>query len=343
MNFASDNTAGVSPEVLEAIVQANNTGSALPYGNDDLTAKIQNRFNDFFECETTSFLVPTGTAANALALSALTPSYGSIYCHRDAHINCDECGAPEFYTAGAKLVTLHGPHGKLHSGELETALGATSESVHHNPLAAISISQASEAGTIYGLGEIHQISEVAKENGLYLHMDGARFANALCTLGCSPADMTWKSGVDVLCFGGTKNGAMSAEAVIFFNQELAQSFGYKRKRGGHLFSKMRYLSAQWDAYLTNDLWFKNASHANNMAQMLKSGLENLPGAELYYQVEANEVFISMPENVLKVLENAGYVFYRWHDAASPVIRLVTSFETKEEDVKSFIETARAAS
>ncbi len=225
MNFASDNTASVSPEILDAISQANQ-GAAMPYGHDLLTEKVQARFNEIFDCETTAFLVATGTAANSIALSAISSSYGSIYCHRDSHINCDECGAPEFYTGGAKLVTLPGAHGKLHPGELEAALAATSDAVHHTQPAAISLSQASEAGTIYGLGEIHQISEVAREHGMYLHMDGARFTNALCTAGCSPADMTWKAGVDVLSFGATKNGAMCAEAIIFFNQDLAKEAGF---------------------------------------------------------------------------------------------------------------------
>jgi len=341
MNFCSDNTSGVSPEILEALSKAND-GTVMPYGNDDLTAKVQARFNDIFECETTAFLVPTGTAANSLALSALSPSYGSIYCHRDSHINCDECGAPEFYTGGAKLITLPGAHGKLHPGELETALSATSDAVHHNQPAALSISQASEAGTVYGPAEIHHLSEVAKEFGLYMHMDGARFTNALCTLGCSPADLTWKAGVDVLCFGATKNGAMSAEAVIFFNQNLAREIAYRRKRGGHLFSKMRYLAAQWDAYLSNELWLRNASHANAMAKKLKSGLETIVGSELYYQVEANEIFITLPEASLKAIEAAGYAFYRWQDANSPLIRLVTSFDTKEKDVDGFIKAAKSA-
>jgi len=339
MNFASDNTAGVSPEIIEALARAND-GAAMPYGNDVLTDKVQARFNEIFECETTAFLVATGTAANAIALTALSPSYGSIYCHRDSHINCDECGAPEFYTGGAKLVTLPGAHGKLHHGELDAALSATSDSIHHTQPAAISLSQASEAGTIYGLGEIRQIGELAKENGLYVHMDGARFTNALITLGCSPAEMTWKAGVDVLSFGATKNGAMCAEAIIFFNNDLAKEAGYKRKRGGHLFSKMRYLAAQWEAYLDNDLWLKNARHANDMARRLKEGLQTIPGAELYYQVEANEMFITLPEVSLQNLEQAGYGFYRWLDPNSPLIRLVTSFNTKVEDVDGFIKTAK---
>ncbi len=339
MNFASDNTAGVSPEILEALCAANDE-CAMPYGNDAMTEKVQNRFNDLFDCETHVLLVPTGTAANAIALAALSPPHGSIYCHRDSHINCDECGAPEFFTGGAKLVTLPGPNGKLHAGELDSALAATSFAVHHTQPAAISISQASEAGTIYGLGEIHQIGDVAKEYNLHLHMDGARFTNALCTIGCSPAEMTWKAGVDVLSFGATKNGAMSAEAIIFFNTALAKDVSFKRKRGGHLFSKMRYLAAQWDAFLSNDLWLKNARHANAMAQKLKEGLGSIPGSELYYPVEANEIFISLPQESLEKLEKAGYGFYRWQDPTSPLIRLVTAFNTKESDVDGFINTAR---
>jgi len=338
MNFCSDNTAGVSPEIIDALAKAN-VDTAMPYGADALTKKVEQRFNDLFECETSVYLVTTGTAANALALGAISPSYGSIYCHKDAHINCDECGAPEFYTSGAKLVTLPGPNGKLHQGEVEAALSATDDAVHHTQPAAISISQASEAGTVYGPGEIHHLSHVAKEYGLYLHMDGARFANALNTLGCSPADMTWKAGVDVLSFGSTKNGTMNAEAVIFFNDKIGKSIGYKRKRAGQLQSKMRFTAAQWDAYLENDLWLKNAAHANAMAQKMVKGLEGITGSELYYPVEANEIFISMPEPILQKLESAGYTFYRWHDAHCPVIRLVTSFNTNEKDVDGFIQTA----
>lgn len=339
MNFCSDNTSGVSPEILESLSKAN-TANAMPYGNDDLTARVEKHFNDIFECETTAFLVPTGTAANALALSAISPSYGSIYCHRDSHINCDECGAPEFYTGGAKLITLPGSHGKIHPGELETTLAATSDAVHHTQPAALSVSQASEAGTVYGPAEIHHLSEICKAYGLFFHMDGARFSNALCTTGCSPADLTWKAGVDILCFGATKNGAMNAEAVIFFNKALAKETGFRRKRGGHLFSKMRFLAAQWDAFLSNDLWLKNAQHANEMAQRLKAGLETIPGSELYFPVEANEIFISLPEETLQNIEKAGYRFYRWQDPASPLIRLVTSFDTNSEDVDGFIAAAK---
>ena len=340
MNFCSDNTSGVSPEILDAIASVS-SGQVMPYGNDELTKKVQKRFDDLFECQTTAFLVPTGTAANALALTAISPSYGSIYCHRDSHINCDECGAPEFYTGGAKLVTLPGAHGKLHPGELETALAATSDAVHHVQPAGLSISQASEAGTIYGPGEIHHLSQICKEYGLYFHMDGARFSNALSTAGCNPADITWKAGIDVLSFGATKNGAMNAEAVIFFNRTLAKETPFMRKRAGHLFSKMRFLAAQWDAFLNNDLWLKNARHANDMAVRLKEGLETIPGSELYYTVEANEIFISLPEAILQKIEAAGYEFYRWQDPASPLIRLVTSFDTSVADVDGLIQAAKA--
>lgn len=339
MNFCSDNTSTISPEILEAI-QRENAKPAMPYGADDLSAKIQSQFNDLFECETTAFLVPTGTASNSLALAALSPSYGSIYCHRDAHINCDECGAPEFYTGGAKLITLPGPNGKVHPGELETALAATSDAVHHNQPAALSISQASEAGTVYGPSELHHLSEIAKQYGLYFHMDGARFSNAISTVGCSPAELTWKAGIDVLSFGATKNGAMAAEAVIFFNRNLGKEVGYRRKRAGHLFSKMRFIAAQWDGFLHDDLWLKNANHANAMATKLKEGLLSLPSAELYHPVEANEVFVALPEHVIQGLEKTGFAFYRWQDPTSPVIRLVTSFNTNVADVDQFIQTAK---
>lgn len=340
MNFASDNVTGASPEILAALNAASD-GAVMSYGQDEYTQRLENQFNELFETEVTIFPVATGSAANALALSVMTPPFGAIYCHRESHINVDECGAPEFYTGGAKLITLLGSDGKIHSADLAAVLASSGAGVvHHVQPAAVSITQATEAGTVYSLDEIHAIAEVTRSHDLYLHVDGARFANAVVSLGCSPADVTWRAGVDVLCFGATKNGAMAAEAVVFFNQTLAKTFGYRRKRGGHLFSKMRFLSAQLEAYLKDDLWVRNADHANQMARKLAQGLVGLPGVKLCYPVEANEIFIELPEAVIQGLLADGFYFYRWGGQDSTTIRLVTAFNTKEIDVTDFIEAAQ---
>lgn len=336
MNFCSDNVTGIAPEILSALIAAN-TGAAMPYGNDELTQRLTEQLAELFETEVEVFPVATGSAANALALSVLSPSYGAIYCHRDAHINVDECGAPEFYSGGAKLVTLPGRHGKLSADGLDVALKQGGLGVvHHVQPAAVSITQATEAGTLYRLAEVQAIAQVTHAHGLLLHMDGARFANAIVSLGCSPAEVTWRSGVDVLSFGATKNGALAAEAVIFFKSGYADEFGYRRKRGGHLFSKMRFLSAQLEAYLKDDLWLKNAAHANQMAQVLATGLTTLPGVRLCHPVEANELFVALPEPVIDGLLANGFQFYRWDEREGPVIRLVTAFSTAEADVQAFL-------
>lgn len=340
INLASDNVTGVAPEIMAALNAANES-SATPYGQDKYTQDLEARFNELFETEVTVFPVATGSAANALALSVMTPPFGAIYCHAESHINVDECGAPEFYTGGAKLVTLPSLDGKIHATDLEAVLVRSGAGVvHHVQPAAVSITQATEAGTVYTPEQIDAISEVAKSHNLYLHVDGARFANAVASLDCSPADLTWRVGVDVLCFGATKNGAMAAEAVVFFNHALAQTFGYRRKRSGHLFSKMRFLSAQLLAYINNDLWLKNASHANRMARILAQGLVELPGVKLCYPVEANEIFIQLPQDVISNLLADGFYFYRWGEDNCTTVRLVTAFNTSEVDVGAFIHAAQ---
>jgi threonine aldolase len=340
MNFASDNVTGVSPEILAALNAASD-GAVMSYGQDEYTQRLENQFNELFETDVKIFPVATGSAANALALSVMTPPFGAIYCHPESHINVDECGAPEFYTGGAKLITLPGSDGKIYSADLAAVLASSGAGVvHHVQPAVVSITQPTEAGTVYSPDEIHAIAEVTRSHGLYLHVDGARFANAVVSLGCSPADVTWRAGVDVLCFGATKNGAMAAEAVVFFNQTLAKTFGYRRKRGGHLFSKMRFLSAQLEAYLKNDLWLRNADQANQMARKLAQDLVGLPGVKLCYPVEANEIFIQLPKAVIQGLLADGFYFYRWGGQDSTTIRLVTAFNTKEIDVTDFIEAAQ---
>ena len=255
MNFRSDNVTGVASEILDALAEANRESAATPYGDDPWTARVEARFDELFERKVAVFPVATGTAANVLGLAMVTPPYGAIYCHAESHIAVDECGAPEFYTGGAKLVDLPGDGGKLEAGQLDAVIGAAAAGdVHHVQPAAISLTQATEAGTIYTIDEVAAIAEVARRHGLALQMDGARFANAAAALDRAPAELTWRAGVDVLAFGATKNGALAAEAVVFFDPARAEGVGFRRKRGGHLFSKMRFLSAQLDAYLADDLW-----------------------------------------------------------------------------------------
>lgn len=343
MNFCSDNVSQVCPEIMAALVAANE-GAMMPYGADEYTQRLEAKFSELFEAPVTVFPVATGSAANALALSAIAPGYGAIYCHGESHINLDECGAPEFYTGGAKLVTLNGMDAQIDASELSKVIeNAGAGVVHHVQPAGVSITQGTEAGTVYVAEEIAEISKIAHAHNLYVHMDGARFANAVVSLGCAPADITWRAGVDILCFGATKNGAMAAEAVIFFNQNLAKTFGYRRKRGGHLFSKMRYLSAQLDAYISDNLWLKNAGHANQMAIKLVRGLLELPSVRLCHPVEANEIFVEVPESVVNGLRADGFQFYVWQQDILPIIRLVTTFNTRGEDVDAFLNSFRGYS
>ncbi len=340
MNFCSDNTTGAAPEIVAALAAAND-GHAMPYGEDSLTRGLAAQFSEVFEREVEVFPVATGTAANALSLSLMTPAFGAVYCHREAHVAVDECGAPEFYTGGAKLVPLDGADGKLGSDTLAAALaGAGAGFVHHVQPAAISLSQLTECGTAYGADEVAALSAVASGHGLGVHMDGARFANAVAGLGCAPADVTWRAGVDVLSFGATKNGAWAAEAVVVFTPDLARELGYRRKRAGHLLSKMRFVSAQLEAILADGLWLRNAAHANRLAAALGEGLAALPDAGLVHPVQGNEVFVRLPEAVIAGLLADGFAFHRWGGETSTSVRLVTAFNTRAEDVQALIDSAR---
>jgi threonine aldolase len=339
MNFCSDNVTGASPEILAALTRAS-AGTVPSYGEDPLTARVEAKLKEIFETDLAAFPVATGTSANALSLSVLAPPFGAIYCQRDAHISVDECGAPEFYTGGAKLVNLVGDHGKLSAAEVEAALAAAHKGVvHHVQPAAISLTQATESGTSYRPGEVAAIAAAGKRYGVRLHMDGARFTNALSFLKVSPAEITWRAGVDILSFGATKNGALAAEVVVIFDKALAAEFAFRRKRAGHLFSKMRFLSAQLDAYLEGGLWLRNAGHANAMANSLAEGLTRIPGAKLAHPVEANEVFVDLPEHAIRGLQADGFQFYRWLGEDQTLLRLVTAFDTKEADVAAFIASA----
>ncbi|HYM30061.1 MAG TPA: low specificity L-threonine aldolase [Candidatus Cybelea sp.] len=340
MDFRSDNVTGACPEVMTALAAAN-AGSVSSYGDDDLTKGLTRRFQEIFETDRlVAFPVATGTAANSLALAQLTPPFGAVWCHANAHIEEDECGAPEFYTGGAKLVLLGGEHGRIDAADLAARLKAYPFGVeHHVQPGAVSLTQATESGTAYRPDDIAAIAEVCRKYRLGLHVDGARFANALAHLNCSAADLTWKAGVDVLSFGATKNGALAAEALVFFRPELATDFVYRRKRAGHLFSKMRFLSAQLDGYLDDGVWLRNARHANAMAARLAAGLAKLPGVSLAHPVEANEVFVTLPEAAIVALEAKGFRFHRWGGAGATTIRLVTAFNTEEKAVDAMVGAA----
>ncbi|WP_046862619.1 threonine aldolase family protein [Microvirga massiliensis] len=348
MNFASDNVAGASGPVLEALVNANE-GPSPAYGADPLTAEVERRLGDIFEREVSVFLVTTGTAANALAISAAVPPWGLCLCHEESHAIDDECGAPEFFTHGAKLIGLPGTGGKLEASRVESYLAGLSEAPKQMPPRALSISQVTEAGRVYSLEEIAALSEVGRRHRLAVHMDGARFANALVALGTTPAEMTWKRGIDILSFGATKNGCLMAEAIIVFDGALAETLAYRRKRAGQTVSKGRLLAAQFLGYLAKDHWFDNARHANAMAARLAEGLGRIPGVRFAWPCEANEVFPIIPRAVDGALRAAGFVYHPWISRSlSPgeqigpdeaLIRLVASFATREEDVDRFLSIA----
>ena len=340
-DFRSDNVAGVAPELLAALAAAAQ-GSESSYGEDAITKRLETRLADLFEHEVSFFSVATGSAANALALANVVPGWGSILCHREAHIATDECGAPEFFSSGAKLTLLDGAHGKIIAGTLAAQLGRDSRGVHHVQPMAVSISQSTEAGTCYKPDELAEIGEICRMHGLTFHMDGARFANAQASLGCSPAEGTWKAGVNAMSFGLTKNGAMAAEAVIFFDAAQAEDFAFRRKRGGHLFSKMRFASAQFEAQLSEGLWLKLARHANAMAQQIAFGLAEVPSVRLLHPVDANELFVLMPSAAIAKLEEAGFRFYRWEAIEGPCIRLVTAFDTAPDHADALVAAITSA-
>lgn len=341
MDFTSDNSYGAASPILEAVVNASR--DAVPaYGDDPFSRRLTQRFSEIFAHEVAVFPVVTGTAANCLAFATLVPPHGAILCHDAAHIEVDECGAPEFFTHGAKLIRIAGEGGKLTPATVaDTLVRFRPGDVHQVQPAAISITQASEAGTVYRPDEISALARLAHDRGMTLHMDGARFANAVAFLGGSPAELTWRAGVDVLSFGATKGGALAAEAVVFFDPKMAGDFVYRRKKAGHLLSKMRFVSAQLDAYLTDDLWLTLAARANGLARELAEGVGRLPGAELVYPVEANEVFVRLPDAVVARLRAAGATFYDWEPPkdGKTMIRLVTSFATDEKDIVRLLAAA----
>jgi threonine aldolase len=327
LQFLSDNTATVCPELIEAIREANH-GLAAPYGEDEWSARLDGVLGAWFGAPVRAFAVTTGTAANALALATLCPPYGAIFTHQDAHIVTDECGAPGFFSGGAQLVLLPGEHARLAHDTLAAALANHPRSVHTVQAAALTLTQASEFGTVYRPAELAALAGLAHRHGLKVHMDGARFANAVAFLGCHPAELSWRAGVDVLSFGATKNGALAAEAVVFFDPDLVRDFELRRKQAGQLHSKFRFVAAQLLAYVGTGVWERNAGRSNRLAQRIGRAA----GAALLHPVEANEVFARLGEERRRALRAAGFGFYDWGAGASGDARFVVSWDQPEEDV-----------
>lgn len=340
MNFASDNWAGVAPEIMAAMIAAND-GRAPAYGNDSLTERMQKRFSDIFEKDVSVYFVSTGGAANGLALSVLSPPYGMVLCHEESHIQMDECAGAEFMTGGVKLLPIAGFGGKLTPLAVEGALaGFPDRAPHGSPAHILSLTQATECGTVYSCAELKALCDVAHGRGLKVHLDGARFANAIDSIGCTPAEMSWKAGVDVLSFGGTKNGCLAAEAVVFFNRDDVKDFEFRRKRAGHLWSKQRFIAAQYQAYFEDGLWLKLARHANSAAQKMSKALAEIDGVKVWYPTEANEIFVSFPQGVAEKLRDKGATFYPWITPGDPaqgtMQRLICSYTTTDQEIDEFL-------
>jgi len=331
-HFASDNYAGICPEALATMLEANQ-GHEVSYGDDAWTDKASNLLREVFEKDCEVFFVFNGTSANSLSLASLCQSYHSILCHEMAHVEGSECGAPEFFANGTKVLLLPGANGKIDPNSIEKAVNKRAD-IHYPKPRALSLTQATEVGTVYSLDELRELSEVARHFNLRIQMDGARFANAVVSLGVPPKELSWKAGVDVLCFGGTKNGLAVGEAVVFFDRELAREFDYRCKQGGQLASKMRFLSAPWVGMLKDGAWLRHARHSNTMAKRLEAALSPLREIKISYAVETNAVFAKIPEPVVEKMHERGWKFYThvggWEDS-----RLMCSWDTTPEDVDAF--------
>jgi len=330
--FASDNTAPICPEAWAALQEAN-ADYAAAYGEDHWTGAVCDRVRELFETDCDVYLVFTGTAANALALAQMCQSFRSIVSYQNAHIQTDECGAPEFFTGGSKLVLVSGENGKIDVGQADALLRRTSDLHSHKP-GAMSISQATEFGTVYTRDEVAAITELARANKLLVHMDGARFANAVASLNCAPRTITWEVGIDVLCFGGTKNGIAAGELVIFFNKEISREFDYRVKQAGQLGSKTCFLAAPWLGLLDGGVWLQNAQHANRAAQQLAQRLRRETKVEVVFPVEANAVFVQMDNNLASSLHARRWCFYKFIEP--DVYRFMCSWATTESDIGDFI-------
>ncbi len=336
--FASDNYAGICPEAWQAM-DAANRGFATSYGDDLWTERACASIREVFETDCQVFFVFNGTAANSLALAALCRSYHSVICHELAHVETDECGAPEFFSNGTKILHIPGPCGKLDLDAVEQAITRRSD-IHYPKPRVLSLTQSTELGTVYTPDEIRAASALARQYGLRVQMDGARFANAVAALGVAPAEISWRSGVDVLCLGGAKNGMAIGEAVVFFNRELADEFEYRCKQAGQLASKMRFISAPWIGMLEGGTWLRNAAHANRLARMLADELERIPGLRLMSPCQANAVFVELPAATIAALRAGGWHFYSFIGTGGA--RFMCSWQTTEEDVRELVEAVQLA-
>ena len=344
-DFRSDNVLGVSPEILEALARAS-AGAMPSYGRDEITARLRDHCCGLFECDVDVFPVLTGTAGNALSIATLTGNRVSdaggqavrdsvVYCHVEAHIIHDELGAPEFYARNARIEPVAGADGKIDPADLERAIGIASKAGSGG--SCLSVAQATEAGTVYQPGELAALTAVARRHGLGVHLDGARFANAVAALGCSPADLSWRAGADLLVLGATKNGAFAAELVVIFRRELSEPFRALWHRGGHRLSKMRFLSAQLEAYLTGELWLRNASHANDAAASIARAIRTLAGVELVRPVDANVIFVRLSKTIVQSLRAAGIEFFDWPLFGPDIYRLVAGFQTGAKEIDALVD------
>ena len=337
IDYRSDNTGRAAPQILEALMRANH-GTALGYGGDTWTASLQQRFSELFETAVRVFPVATGTAANAVALASLGPPWGIVYCSEIAHINTAEANATGFFGGGIKLAAIGGEHGKISAAVLAEALaGISPGQLHRGQPAAVSLTQATDLGAVYTLAEIRAIAEVAKGRGLKLHIDGARFANAVARLGCSPADLTWRSGIDIMSFGATKNGGALCDAIVVFSPDIAEALAVQLRRAGQVWSKMRFASAQLIAYVENGLWLDMARASNATAARIAAGLRDVPAARLLAPVEANEIFLELPGSVMDALEADGFQFYR---RTRTLARFVCRFDTTEDEANALVAALR---
>ena len=333
LEFRSDNCGRAAPEIVEALVRANQ-GNAIGYGADALTLKLNETLSTIFETSVRVFPIPTGTGANALALAATGTPFGAVYCSPEAHINTSECNAVGFFGSGLKVTPIGGIHGKVCPESFDTHLNnAGFGQAHKSQPVAVNLVQATDLGAVYTVEEISRISALARTRKLTVHMDGARFANALAHLGCSPAEMTWKAGVDILSLGVTKNGGLLSDAIVVFNPEIAENIGFHLRRGGMIWSKMRFASAQVLAYIENDLWLKLARQSNAAAQRLMTGIERTPGARLIAPVQANELFVEMSANALDHLARDGVLYYR---RGPQLARFVCRWDTTEDEVNQLL-------
>ncbi|HTB84946.1 MAG TPA: low specificity L-threonine aldolase [Candidatus Sulfotelmatobacter sp.] len=336
-DFTSDNCSGVCPEAWAAMTAAN-PGHKANYGNDIWTQRATDAIREVFETDCEVFFVFNGTAANSLSLASLCQSYHSVLCHEVAHIETAECGAPEFFSNGSKILLLQGAHGKIDPADIERAVKKRTD-IHYPKPRVLSVTQATETGTVYSIAELHTLSETARQFGLHLHMDGARFANAVATLEVSPADITWRAGVDVLCFGGTKNGIAVGEAVVFFDRELAHEFDYRCKQAGQLASKMRFLSAPWAGVLKDGAWLRHARHANAMAKLLETELQKIPGVAIAHPVDSNAVFAKISKAVVEKLRALGWQF-SFGGVTPGDARFMCSWDTTAADVDALVADVR---